>query len=564
MADTGTPPTKGKELSLEIRMFIAFGLMMLVLFATPYIFKGTPKSTPAPAPKQPAAAQAQSPPEAAKAAPASPATAPKAAAPVAAGNETTTIIETDLAKVTFSNRGGVVKSWLLKKYKNSSGAQVDLVSPTAAAKLGAPFSWQFKSQKPAVDLNQALFAVQQPDPLTVAFEFSDGKVIARKSFHFVKNSYKLQFASEVIEGGAPVPHLVAWRGGFGDRTVHNAPATEHTVYFDAAKSKLVTQDMKIAKDGPVSSSGSYNFAGLEDTYFAAVFLAPPGVPTEIQTWQDTVAATPDNAEAAQVGAAVGGEGKNAYALFVGPKDLDSLRAADPKLEQIVDFGWFWWIAKPLFLALHWSQANLIPNWGWSIIFVTIIINLLLLPLRFSNLRSMQKMQKLQPEIAKINERYKNVGLRDPRKAQQNEETMALYQKHGVSPLGGCLPLILQMPFFFAFYKVLTVVIELRGAPWLWVSDLSQPEAGFFRMLPIIMMLTQFWMQRMTPPTPGADPNQQRMMMLMPLILFIPFYSASAGLVLYWLTGNVVGIVQQYFFNKMAAQPAAGAKSGTKK
>jgi YidC/Oxa1 family membrane protein insertase len=140
--------------------------------------------------------------------------------------------------------------------------------------------------------------------------------------------------------------------------------------------------------------------------------------------------------------------------------------------------------------------------------------------------------------------------------------MALYQKNGVNPAGGCIPLLLQMPFFFAFYKVLTVVIELRGAPWLWVLDLSQPEPGLFRWLPILMLITQVVMQKMTPPTPGADPMQQKMMYLMPLVLFIPFYQASAGLVLYWLTGNVVGIIQQYFFNK-AAGPATARVSEKK-
>jgi YidC/Oxa1 family membrane protein insertase len=166
----------------------------------------------------------------------------------------------------------------------------------------------------------------------------------------------------------------------------------------------------------------------------------------------------------------------------------------------------------------------------------------------------------------INDKYKGISMKDPRKQKQNEEMMALYQSEGINPLGGCIPMILQMPFFFAFFKVLSVAIELRGAPWLWVGDLSQPEAGMIRFLPILMLITQVLMQKMTP-TAGGDQSQQRMMMtMMPIVLTVMFYSASSGLVLYWLTGNVVGIVQQYFFNKLApvSGPVQAATSKKKK
>jgi YidC/Oxa1 family membrane protein insertase len=251
---------------------------------------------------------------------------------------------------------------------------------------------------------------------------------------------------------------------------------------------------------------------------------------------------------------------------VGPKDVGILRSVNPKLEQVVDFGWFSIIAKPLFLALNWVNNGYVHNYGWSIVVVTVIINFLLLPLKFSSLKSMKKMQLLQPQIAAINEKYKGIGLRDPRKADQNQEVMDLYKKHGVNPMGGCMPMVLQIPFFFAYYKVLTVAIEMRGAEWLWVTDLSQPEHIPIRVLPIAMIITQFLMQKMTPST-TADPTQQRMMLMMPLILGFMFYGMSSGLVLYWLTGNVVGIAQQWFFNRGAAPlpaPAAAPQAKTKK
>jgi len=179
---------------------------------------------------------------------------------------------------------------------------------------------------------------------------------------------------------------------------------------------------------------------------------------------------------------------------------------------------------------------------------------------------MKKMQALQPQVAAINAKYKNVGLRDPRKAEQNAELMALYKKHGINPMGGCLPMLLQIPFFIAFYSVLQVAIEMRGASWLWVKDLSRPEDLPIHILPVLMVIAQFVMQKMTP-APGQDPAQQRMMLMMPLVFGFMFYNMSSGLVLYWLTSNIVGIGQQWFINRIMPTPApqpAEAASGPKR
>jgi len=345
--------------------------------------------------------------------------------------------------------------------------------------------------------------------------------------------------------------MLTWRGGFGDRTAHNAVAMMHSVHFDSAKSKLVVEEAKVAEDGPVLLSGAFGFAGIEDTYFAGVIMPEPGQITHFQTWMDKFKPAPDQDETAHVGVAFGMDGTLDTTLFVGPKDLDVLRAAHPRLEQLVDWGWFSFLAKPLFLFLNWFSDKYTHNWGWAIVIITVMINTVLLPLRWTSMKSGQKMSKLQPKIAGINEKYKGISMKDPRKQQQNQEMMELYQKEGINPLGGCVPMILQMPFFFAFFKVLSVAIELRGAQWLWVGDLAQPEAGMIRFLPILMLVTQVGMQKMTPQA-GGDATQQKLMMtMMPIILVVMFYSASSGLVLYWLTGNVVGIVQQYFFNKFA-------------
>ena len=546
-------PKPKKALSMETRLLIAFLLMGAVLFLTPYFFKQPP---PAPAKKADAPVTAKAPaptPPAAAQAPV-PAAAPAVPGATAADKEQTLTVDTQAYRVVFTNRGAVVKSWQLKNHKDNKGQTVDLVNGTSVSHNGYPFQIFFKDQKPTANLDQALYAVtQSPDGLSLAFDFSDGHTAARKSFEFNKERYVVKVASTVSQNGAPLPHLLAWRGGFGDQTVANPSTAEHTLFYNTSDNKLTTREAKAAKDGPVTDQGSFSFAGLEDAYFAAVFLPESGSPFEIRTLADSFPPAAGEKDVPHVGVAVGGDTNNHFRLFAGPKDTDLMKKVDPKLEQVVDWGWFWFLAKPLFVALNWVNDNWVKNFGWAIILVTVAINFLLLPLKISSLRSMKKMQALQPQITAINDRYKNVGMRDPKKAEQNQEVMDLYKKHGVNPAGGCIPMVLQIPFFIAFYKVLTVAIELRGASWLWVNDLSQPEHFFIRFLPVAMIGTQFVLQKMTPNT-SMDPSQQKVMLLMPLMLGFMFYSQSSGLVLYWLTGNLVGILQQMYFNRTTVAP----------
>ena len=551
MSDTPNKPGQPQELSTELRLLIAFALMGVVLFASPYFFKmfapPPPAKTSAP---QKTAAAVTPPPEAAPVPTPTETTEPPAPAAeqVAAQKEETFTVETDLYKVVFSNRGAVVKQWILKKYTDENGKLLELVNTAAEPKVGAPFSLIFDQRKPAVDLNSVLYAAQPSDDgLGVAYEFSDGAVVARKTFRFQKSQYITQISTEVSERGAPVPHLIAWRGGFGDPSVVN-PSAQHTICFDLAAQKLVTKDVKAAKNGTVTSEGSFSFAGVEDTYFTAAFLPAGNGSLTLLTFSDPVTTPVDPKEQPRVGAGIGGLGHNVFSAFVGPKDLDVISKVNPKLASIIDFGWFSFLAKPLFLALHFTNDRWVHNYGWSIILVTVLINFLLFPLKLSNLKSMKKMQALKPQIDAINQKYKGIGMRDPRKQQQNEEMMALYKKHGANPMGGCLPMLIQIPFFIAFYRVLAVSIELRHANWLWVTDLSAPEHLAIRILPIAMIATQFFLQKMTPQT-SVDPSQQRMMLMMPLIMGFIFYGLPSGLVLYYFTANLVGIAQQVFFNK---------------
>lgn len=574
MADSGktTKNTPGKdEMPMETRLLLTFVLVGLVLVGSQFLFK--PKPGPKPVTKPAAAAN---PAQAVK--PAAPVTPPSAlpANAVTAAAEQPFVVDTNLYRVEFSNRGAVVRSWVLKKYRDSAGKPLQLVNAAATSRSLYPFSLDLQDTELADQINKGglFLAKPQPDQRGIDYEYSNARVTVRKSFRFLPDSYLVQVQSEVLQNGAGLPHFLTWRGGFGDAEVQNAAAVQHTLYFDPAHSSPTINEAKAAKNGPVTNSGSYLFAGLEDTYFAAVFLPAERGQLSLRTYSDGVPAK-DNKDEPRVGAGIGGEARNQLSLFVGPKDIDLLRRVNPKLSNLVDFGWFWFVAKPLFLALNWTNNHLTHNIGWAIVLVTLLINTtILLPFKIASFRSSKTMQTLQPQIQAINNKYKGLSLTDPRKQQQNEEIMALYKRHGVNPAGGCLPVLLQMPFFFAFYKVLSVAIEMRGAQWLWVPDLSQPETLAIHVLPLLLLGTQVLMQKMTP-APSTDPAQARMMMFMPLMMGYFFYFQSAGLVLYWLTGNVIGIVQQWFFNRTHAAPEvippapatkspASTKSGSKR
>lgn len=563
------PPQK--ELSMEMRLLLAFILMGAVMFVTPYLFKQPPPkgskpvaeqtggAAQTPAPEEASvAAPAAAPAEATPAVPAAGATNAQPAAPVA--------IDTDLFTVVFSNQGANVRSWTLKKYRGNDGKLLDLANINAADKIGAPLSLSFPAQKPTSDVNKAYYK-QTPDAdgLGVTYEFSDGHTVVRKTFRFQKNSYLSQVTAEVSVNGKPVPSMLEWRGGFGDLTVPSPASAERTLYFDAAQNKLVQHSASDAKNGPVSAGGNFSFVGIADMYFAAVFLPPESTPVQVESVKDKLRTPLEETELDFPGVQVSDGDVDHFEFFVGPKDLQLLKRLNPKLEQVVDFGWFSFLAKPLFLIVNWSNTTFVHNFGWAIVLVTVIINFAMFPIKLSNMKSMRKMQALKPQIDAINAKYKSVSMRDPKAAEKNQEVMDLYKKYGVNPMGGCVPMLLQLPFFYAFYKVFTVSVEMRGASWLWVTDLSQPEHFAIKVLPIAMIVSQFVMQKMTPQATGVDPGQQKIMQFMPIIFGVMFYRFPSGLVLYYLTSNLVNMGQQWFFNHTeAAQEAARSVEPPKK
>jgi YidC/Oxa1 family membrane protein insertase len=566
---TGQPP------SLEKRLPLALALMMLVLLASQWIFKPAPGPKPVTPVNNKAAGQlAEKPATSATSASQANATVITVPGQIQASTATTTTIDTAVYRIVLTNQGAAVKSWVLKKYKDNNGRPLELFHlddkgnplPLADGQpFPLPFTIEVTGQKLDIDPNTVLYHPQvTAGGLGIEYVYSNGKTSIRKSFLFGRDSYLVNVKSQVLVNNTPVPSFLTWRGGFGDQHVRNAAASQHTVWYDTADSKLKTNNVSKAKNGPVTDTGNYLFGGVEDNFFGAVALPTASSSLEIRTYSDALKVPGEDKPTPFVGVGISTGVQNDFSLFVGPKDIDILQKVNPKLTQIVDWGFFGVIARPLFLWLNWTHDHWTGNYGWAIVIVTLIINLALFPLRLTSLKSARKMQRLQPQIQAINAKYKNIKINDPRKAEQNQEVMDLYKREGVNPVGGCLPMLLQLPFFYAFYRVLSIAIELRHAPWLWVPDLSSPETLPIHILPIILIATQFLTQRLTPAA-GVDPNQQRMMMMMPLLFGFMFYYASAGLVLYWLTGNVVGIAQQLLINRFmpTPKPAASAPAPAK-
>ena len=553
-----------KELSIELRLLLAFALSFAVVMLARYFLPKPPPPQQKPPAQQAKAAVTQVP--ASAPAEAKPGISPAPATSLKQGAaEQEITIESDLYKIVLSSRGGVVKSWALKRYRDDQNHPLDLVDQEAAGEFGYPFSIWSGDESLRQEVNTAIFVpsatgtIQAPASLT--FEYNSNRIAARKEITFTGKDYIVEIKTGVWSDRKPVVHEIAWRGGFGD--IHDIGMRGNVLdvfYRDPQKmTRLSNGDVK---SGELSSSGPFEFSGIEDRFFTAAFL-PAGGPLRVTTFRHDVTVAGQTKKRPSMGMAVGSpeSPQNRLRLFVGPKDTDLLAAIHPRLPELVDYGWFFFVAKPLFQAMRWIHDHVVSNYGWAIILLTVFINFAMFPLKLKSLRSSSKMQKIQPQIRAVQDKYKQYKMKDPRKAEMNQEMMALYKEHGVNPLGGCLPMLIQMPFLYGFYKVLVVSIEMRHAPWFWwVHDLSAPEHIPIKVLPLAMCATQFVLQKMSP-APSPDPAQQKVMMFMPVMFLFLFWNLSSGLVLYWLTGNVVGIVQQWYINRTELQQVVEKKKG---
>jgi YidC/Oxa1 family membrane protein insertase len=534
----------------------------------------TAPATPGPAASSPANA-AQAP-----ATQAAMAAAPVSVAPRSDAQDRSIIIENALYRVEISNRGAVVKSWQLKNYKDDAKPQrvLDVVHPDASQQTGGwPFAVILDDEQLQNAANGGLFRVSSEGstlhaPADVEFDWSDGHLEVTKHFRF-DHTYVVRVETSVKLNGRPITAGLGWLGGFGDLTVTNpAPVETITTYYSEG-GKISNFPHKklegIDKWGAGVWQGGKDFVGIEDRYFTAAFLPPTGAaPGTLQTrywkaWRNAQVNGQDTPEPVPQVAAASSAQPLALRVYVGPKDYDDLKKMNPQLHGLINFGWLEFIAEPLFHGLKWLH-NYIPNWGWAIVVLTLVINMLLFPLRISSYKTTLKMQRVAPEIKSIQEKYKKYSMRDPRKAEMNKEVMAIYSREGINPVGGCFQMFLQMPVWFGLNTALRYAIEMRHATWLWIVDLSSKDP--FYVLPVLMGLSMYLVSKMTPMT-TTDPQQQAMMKIMPVTMAGIFMISpiSSGLAVYILTSSVVGIVQQWYLNRkhpvpVPAKPTRGKKS----
>jgi YidC/Oxa1 family membrane protein insertase len=545
-----------QEPGMERRLLLVFALTFLVIIVfQPLLKKYLPQSA-TPAPEAPAAVQ----PSAQTATP--PVPVPAAGASKQASAEAETVVENDLYRVTFTNRGGLVKSWVLKSYFDEHGRPLELVS-NAAQSYGYPMSLWTYDEAQRNKINSALYVASDSGklnaPVQLTFEYADADMSVRKTFSF-DHTYVVHLETSVVSNGSPVTAFPMWPAGFGDQSSPSSYAASRIEHQYNDK----TERLDIKKiSGGATIQGPFNWAGVVDQYFAAVFLPDSVQDAAMVTLRHQVDVPRDahnpkpgeTIKADVLGVGVGSvRGPSVERLYVGPKSLGvlesvavpTLTGAPPDLRGLINFGFFGVIARPLFLWLKWTYGW-IHNWGWAIAIQTLIINLALLPLRISSMKSALKMQKVAPQIKAIQEKYKKYSMRDPRKQEMNQEVSALYKAEGVNPVGGCLPMVIQMPFLFAYYSMLGAALDLRQAPWLWIRDLSSPDP--WHILPIGIIITMLLTQRMTP-QPGMDPSQQKMMtFMMPLMLGVISWNLAAGLCLYWSEGNLIALAQQSVMNR---------------
>jgi len=467
------------------------------------------------------------------------------------------VVRTPLLQVKLSTAGARVISWELLRYHTDSGAPVNLVAaPAAGTPPGtlevsldtAPIQGVFQVDRDELDLTGG----QETGTLTFTHVGASG-VQLQKRLTFHRDSYAVQVALDLknlSREAVSVQPRLTWGPGF--HTSHNKNATTvqaPTVWLDG---KRVHED--IAKlTGERDIRGALSWVALQDQYFAAAL-----VPATKDDWAFVRRAADDQPVVGLATPAqplpAGGELSAGAIVFGGPKDIDVLKAAGHNLYEIVDLGMFdriYLVTAALWLLKMLNRFT--GNYGLAIILVTILQKIAFFPLTTKSVRSMQAMQAIQPKVQAIQERFKN----NPQKKQ--EETMALYRKHGVNPMGGCLPMLVQIPIFIALYNALSSSPEMWQARFLWIRDLTQPDSLFtvtlwgghtypFNLLALLMGVSMWLQQKMSPP--AGDPRQAQMMLwMMPILFTFMFWNFPSGLVLYWFVNNLLQIGQQWWINR---------------
>ena len=556
---------------MEKRLLLFFAVTFLLVSLWPRLFPppAPPRPSSSPLAEEPAVPEERAVAEVDETSPASTPVGAEGSEPdrveghprKAATAEERVVVETDVYRLEFSNRGGHLVSARLKAFEDEQGEPYELVSAEASEHTGAyPLDLRLASVTQTEELRKALFEVHPSGALSISggetadveFVWADGRGLeVTKQLRFEGATYGIDVEVAVRERGQEVAKEILYGPGIGREVASGQ-------YVGVEKGVLASRgEVELFAASDLEEEGtavSVEAACVASHYFAAIMLPEPGglygsrlsrttIP-EVAASGDTKARKEHDA----ITAALEAPGSPAaFHLYLGPKQLELLEQLRPGLSRIIELGdWMWYPAILLrtgLIRLH----ELVGNWGWAIVLLTVVINLFLVPLKHYSFVSMRKMQKLAPQIQRIRDRYKKVKPTDPRYQQMNQEIMTLYKEHKVSPVSGCLPMLLMIPFFFAFYRLLMSSIELRHAPFLlWIHDLSQFDPYF--VLPILMGGTQVAIQKMTPQT-TVDPVQAKIMQFMPIMFTFILAWAPAGLVLYWFSNNVVSMVQQVVTNR---------------
>ncbi len=556
---------------MEKRVLIAIFLAFLVLYVWQAVFvKPVPKPAPvapasssagansgrggaqAPGQPGPASETAAVPADSRPAAPA----APAAAAVVGDTAERDVRVETHDVVAVFTNRGARLKSWRLKRYLNQLREPQELVEHELSTQP-LPFTLRTTNETVTTTLNNALYTVSgapptsaETSPVDLRFEYRDSAgVHAVKQFHMDPDSYIVTFRASVTDGETTLTPAIVWGPAIGDvgEVSRYTTKAEGVLFQNEKVVRLAPKD--VAKQAVYE--GDFKYAGVDDNYFMTAALQPG--PAKVAFQPVAIPPPSESKDAARelMSYSVEPQAEVAIRFFVGPKDFDVLTSISTDVAKAINFGMFTVIVVPLLRSLKWVNGY-VGNYGWSIIILTIIINLIMFPLRHKSMVSMRKMQEIQPQVKAIQDRYSKLKATDPAKQKMNQELMALYKERGVNPASGCVPMILTFPFIFAFYALLSTAIELRGAPFIfWVHDLSAHDPYF--VTPILMGISQIWQQRLAPAT-GMDPAQQKMMMFMPVFFTFLFLWYPSGVALYWLVNNIWAIGQQYMTNYLIGPP----------
>jgi YidC/Oxa1 family membrane protein insertase len=553
---------------MERRVLLAISLSFAVLFVYQALF--VPPAPPQNAsPATPPAATA--PAEAAVVSPANvtaPAPPLAVAAVVGESAEREVVIESAAVRAIFSNRGGRLRHWYLKQYRDDDNGPIDIVPEFIPPDQPLPFSLRVDDPAVTARLNDGLYRVQQ-DGSSATFEFETGDGLrARKVFTLDPETFVVTFSAQVTQNDEPLNPTVQWGPGITDDIARTPPGSffspafvykAQAIYYTNGETE---REAGAALERAAIREGQFRWGGIDDHYFISAVLQPPS-PVRFEFQAVTIPAPADSPDASAVGHYLAysvkfPEPPENVRFFIGPKQLDVMRAIDPEFTRAIYFGMFAWLAAPLLDALRWVHGY-VGSWGWSIIVLTILINLAMFPLRHKSVVSMRRMQELQPQMKAIQDRYAKYKITDPERQKMNTEVMELYRAKGVNPASGCVPMLLTLPFLFAFYAMLGQAIEIKGESFWWIPDLALRDPLF--ILPAVMGITMFWQQKITPTT--ADPTQQRIMMFMPIMITVTMLFAPAGLVLYWAVSQIWSIGQQYATNALIgpARMPAPAKGG---